>query len=189
MRAFLGSCFEKVIFVFILGLAAVVLIGASVDAGGAEKARAASSRAGGECQVSSDFPAQVYKWCSLITRQANQNQLSPDLVAALIYVESNGSAQVVSRSGAIGLMQVMPRDGKAAAFQCKNGPCFADRPTMQELKDPEFNVQFGTQFLQSLVRRHNGSLREALRSYGPMDVGYRYADLVLATYRRYGAQP
>jgi soluble lytic murein transglycosylase-like protein len=52
---------------------------------------------------------------------------------------------------------------------------------MAELYDPEFNVRYGTGMLAGLVNRH-GNLREALRSYGPGDAGYTYADKVLAIY-------
>lgn len=90
-----------------------------------------------------------------------------------------------SRSGAVGLMQVMPRDGLAAKFQCVNGPCFASRPTRAELEDPAFNIEYGTRMLAGLYQRLE-SWRDALRSYGPMDVGYSYADKVLAIYERYG---
>jgi soluble lytic murein transglycosylase-like protein len=53
------------------------------------------------------------------------------------------------------------------------------------LRDPEFNVEYGTQMLARLFERH-GNLRDALRAYGPMDRGYSYADKVLALYRQYG---
>jgi soluble lytic murein transglycosylase-like protein len=81
-------------------------------------------------------------------------------------------------------MQIMPRDGLAASFMCLNGPCFSNRPSTDELKDPEFNVKYGTRMLASLVSR-NGNFREALKSYGPMNVGYYYADKVLGIYERY----
>ena len=103
----------------------------------------------------------------------------------MILVESAGDPVAYSRSGAVGLMQVMPRDGLAADFMCKNGPCFSDRPTIEELKDPEFNIAYGTQYLAGLLKR-TGDLREALRSYGPMDVGYWYADKVLEVFGNYG---
>jgi soluble lytic murein transglycosylase-like protein len=106
------------------------------------------------------------------------------LIAALITQESAGKPDAYSHSGAVGLMQVMSRDGIAAKFQCKNGPCFYDRPSMAELYDPEFNIQWGTQFLASLLARH-GNIRDALKAYGPMDRGYEYADLVLSIYNRY----
>jgi soluble lytic murein transglycosylase-like protein len=76
-------------------------------------------------------------------------------------------------------MQVMPRDGIAATFQCINGPCFTNRPSIAELKDPAFNVDYGVRMLAGLTERH-GDIREALKSYGPYDVGYIYADKVLA---------
>ena len=84
----------------------------------------------------------------------------------------------------MGLMQVMPRDGLAAGFMCINGPCFAARPSMQELYDPEFNISYGTQMLAGLIERH-GNARDALRAYGPMDMGFRYADIVLGIMNRY----
>jgi soluble lytic murein transglycosylase-like protein len=84
----------------------------------------------------------------------------------------------------VGLMQVMPRDGLAASFECINGPCFASRPTIEELQDPSFNVEYGVRMLAGLNARLGG-LREALKAYGPMDVGYSYADKVLAIYENY----
>ena len=98
--------------------------------------------------------------------------------------ESGGDAMAYSSSGAVGLMQVMPRDGIAASFECINGPCFASRPTIEELQNPEYNVEYGTRMLAGLVNKL-GSPREALTAYGPMDAGYSYADRVLAIYENY----
>ena len=106
-------------------------------------------------------------------------------MAALIWQESGGNPTAYSRSGAVGLMQVMPRDGLASSFMCVNGPCFASRPSIEQLRDPEFNVSYGTKMLAGLVRKHR-NLREALKSYGPMGVGYYYADKVIGIYQRYG---
>jgi soluble lytic murein transglycosylase-like protein len=137
------------------------------------------------CRLSNKFPAEILQWCGLITAKAKKNGLEPDLVAALIWQESGGNPLAYSKSGAVGLMQVMPRDGLAANFTCASGPCFASRPTITELEDPEFNVGYGTGMLAGLVKR-SGSLREALKAYGPMDMGYYYADKVLSIYRQYG---
>jgi len=139
------------------------------------------------CALSEGFPGAVLRWCDWITQYAQSNGLAPGLVAALIWLESGGNEQAVSRSGAIGLMQVMPRDGKAASFMCVNGPCFHDRPASQELYQPEFNIAYGTKLLAGL-RARRGDLREALRAYGPKDVGYSYADKVLGLYARCGEQ-
>jgi soluble lytic murein transglycosylase-like protein len=138
----------------------------------------------GECEVSSLYPARITRWCGLITQYAKKHDLDPDLVAALVWQESGGNEQAYSQSGAVGLMQVMPRDGLAASFLCAGGPCFKDRPSSDELRDPEYNIAFGTKYLAGLVRR-TGNLREALRSYGPMDAGYTYSDKVLSIFNRY----
>ena len=137
-----------------------------------------------ECGVSEKYPQSIQQWCSLITQHAVKNQLDPDLLAALIWQESGGDPVAYSHSGAVGLMQVMPRDGLAADFQCINGPCFRNRPSIQELQDADFNITYGTTMLAGLYQKH-GSLRDALLSYGPMDVGYYYADKVLGIYENY----
>jgi len=137
-----------------------------------------------DCTVSDLFPNKVRRWCGLITQYATKHGLSPDLVAAVIWLESGGNATAYSRSGAVGLMQVMPSDGIAATFTCINGPCFSDRPTSAQLEDPEFNIAYGTRMLSGLVRK-NGGLREALKSYGPMDAGYSYADKVLGIFQQH----
>jgi soluble lytic murein transglycosylase-like protein len=124
----------------------------------------------------------VRQWCDLIDRYSRDNGLDSNLVAAVIQQESGGNARATSSSGAVGLMQVMPRDGVAASFMCANGPCFSSRPSMSQLYDPEFNVQFGTRMLAGLVNKH-GSTRDALRAYGPANSGYYYADKILGIYR------
>jgi soluble lytic murein transglycosylase-like protein len=136
------------------------------------------------CSISTSYPDKVQQWCGWIERYAGQNGLDPNLIAAVMLQESGGNASAYSKSGAVGLMQVMPRDGIATKFNCINGPCFADRPSMAELYDPEFNIAYGTEMLADLIRRR-GDVREALRAYGPMDMGYRYADIVLGILNRY----
>lgn len=150
----------------------------------AEPAQPADMQDAIACTLPGNFPSSVRQWCAFIESSARQTGLEPRLIAAVILQESVGDPQAVSRSGAIGLMQVMPRDGQAATFMCINGPCFADRPSMQELFNPQFNVSYGSQLLADLIQR-NGSVREGLRAYGPRDSGYSYADLVLQHYNSY----
>jgi len=137
------------------------------------------------CEIGPRFPSRIRRWCDWIMLYSKKHDLPPDLVAAVIWQESGGSPTAYSGSGAVGLMQIMPKNGLAASFQCPNGPCFANRPTIDKLKDPEFNISYGTRMLGGLVKRH-GNYREALKSYGPMDVGYYYADKILGIYKRYG---
>mgnify|MGYP001127097971 CR=1 FL=1 len=136
------------------------------------------------CSLSSGFPGEIQHWCGLIESAAQATGLPPALIASVMLQESGGDPNIVSHSGAVGLMQVMPRDGRAAEFMCVNGPCFASRPTIEELQDPSFNVAYGSQMLADLSTKH-GSYREALFKYGPMDMGYRYADIVLNIWSSY----
>ncbi len=131
------------------------------------------------CEFLVRYPEKIQPWCALIEEQAGEYGVDPLLVAAVMLMESGGQPDVISHSGAVGLMQVMPRDGLAAAFQCINGPCFANRPTIAELKDPVFNVDFGVHMLAGLINKY-GNPRDALKAYGPGDVDYWYADKVLA---------
>lgn len=131
-----------------------------------------------ECSLSAGYPDSISRWCDLIERNANEHGVDANLIAAVMLQESGGNPDAYSKSGAVGLMQVMPRDGLASSFVCVNGPCFASRPSMDELFVPEFNVSFGVRMLAGLINRY-GSVREALRAYGPMNMGYRYADIVL----------
>jgi len=132
-------------------------------------------------QVHVSFPQSIKQWETLINAAAQETGLDPNLIASVMLQESGGQPQVISASGAVGLMQVMPRDGTAASFTCINGPCFQNRPSISELTDPEFNIFYGSRFLADLISRYD-SIRSALRAYGPMDVGFSYADKVLAIF-------
>lgn len=134
------------------------------------------------CVYQSRYPDAVGHWCTLIETTAAAYGIDPLLIAAVMLVESGGQPEVISHSGAVGLMQIMPCDGIASTFQCINGPCFASRPTIAELMDPEFNVDYGVRMLSGLIKK-TGSLRDALKSYGPYDVGYDYADKVLGIFK------
>jgi soluble lytic murein transglycosylase-like protein len=143
-----------------------------------------SQKGKGACQVNRNYPGKILQWCELITEYALRRGIEPDLLAALILQESGGNPEAYSHSGAVGLMQVMPRNGLAASFMCSNGPCFQNRPTIAELKDPEFNISYGTKMLAGLKKKH-GNIRDALKYYGPADVGYYYSDIVLSLYQRF----
>ncbi len=123
---------------------------------------------------------RIYAWCGTITLQAGAHNIDPYLIAAIIWIESGGNFKAESIAGAIGLMQVMPNDGLAAQLY---GTTFARRPSSEQLFNPVFNIQTGVELLASNIKRL-GSVREALKAYGPMGAGYTYADEVLRLYYR-----
>ena len=198
---------QKLIFMgVVIGSAVVTMVGLLIadpqpvvasttgGSGGAETRPSANTerligageggQPGGQNCTLAQFPPEVSRWCPWIEQSAEQYGMEPELIAALILIESGGDPNAYSTSGAVGLMQVMPRDGIAAGFMCANGPCFANRPSMAELNDPQYNIAYGTSFLSGLFRRY-GDLRQALYAYGPAGVGYSYADDVLALAERF----
>jgi soluble lytic murein transglycosylase-like protein len=130
------------------------------------------------------YPENIRQWCELVIQVVEQYDMDANLIAAVMLQESGGNPRAYSKSGAVGLLQVMPKDGIAASFTCINGPCFANRPSSDELFDPAFNLQYGVRMLAGLQTRY-GNLRDALKAYGPMDMGYHYADKVLSIYQNY----
>jgi soluble lytic murein transglycosylase-like protein len=94
----------------------------------------------------------------LIQKAAKNNLLTPDLLRAVIRRESSFEPCAVSRSGAMGLMQLMP----GTAFDLG-----VDNPF-----DAEQNIDAGSRFLKSLLDRYGGDLSLALSAYnaGPARV-------------------
>ncbi|MBE0686749.1 MAG: lytic transglycosylase domain-containing protein, partial [Anaerolineaceae bacterium] len=129
------------------------------------------------CKISSLYPQEIQQWCDLIDMNAETYSLDSNLIAAVMLQESGGDKDAYSKSGAVGLMQIMPNDGVAANFMCINGPCFSNRPGLDELFNPEFNIEYGSRMLINLFGKY-GNWRDALKAYGPMDFGYQYADIV-----------
>ena len=128
--------------------------------------------------LSDNYPASIQQWRSLIEKNAYDSKINPNLIAAVIMQESGGNANAYSSSGAVGLMQVMPCNGLATNYFCGSQPCFKDRPTIHALQEPAFKIEFGTRMLLDLHNKYS-DWRNALNAYGPMDVGFDYADLIL----------
>lgn len=138
---------------------------------------------GSESVCPLNLPEKLQSWCDLIANKSAEYGLDPYLVSAVILQESGGQSEAISTSGAVGLMQVMPSDGIASGFMCINGPCFANRPSSEKLLNPEFNIDYGVRMLTGLIGKY-GSIRDGLMAYGPYNVGYYYADKVIAIYEQ-----
>jgi soluble lytic murein transglycosylase len=95
----------------------------------------------------------------MIQSYAQQNDLDPYLVAALIGQESTFDAGIVSSANAIGLMQVMPATGRTYAKQLGIRPFSPAR-----LTEAELNARIGTHYLSELIRMF-GAAHYALASY------------------------
>jgi soluble lytic murein transglycosylase len=89
------------------------------------------------------------------------------LVHAIVHRESMFDVAAVSSSGALGLMQLMP--GTAKQVSGKIGKSFA---AAQLTANPQYNVELGASYLQSLLDRYNGFYPLAIAAYnaGPGNV-------------------
>jgi len=80
-------------------------------------------------------------------RASSHYNVPQRLLMGLIWVESGCNARIVSDAGAIGLMQVMPREA---------GRGFGDRPGRDALFDIDANVVWGTYVLYDMDVRYCG---------------------------------
>lgn len=96
--------------------------------------------------------------------------LSPWLIASLIRVESAGNPTAVSRVGAIGLTQIMPKTGAEIAARLE-----IPNYTTASLNDPALNVRMGCAYLRELLDRFGGNKHAALAAYnwGPSHIAKR----------------
>ena len=88
---------------------------------------------------------------SIIYREAVRNNLSPELVAAVVEAESDFRPRLVSNKNAQGLMQLVPETGRLLG---------CDNPF-----NPADNVAAGTRYLRYLLDRFAGDQRLALAAY------------------------
>ena len=110
----------------------------------------------------------------IVRGHAENYDLDPALVAAVIYQESKFKPEARSKSGAIGLMQLLPETAKGIAART-GGSAFK----VEDLDDPEINVRYGSWYLRHLLDKY-GSEERALAAYnggqGNVDRGIQFAE-------------
>jgi soluble lytic murein transglycosylase-like protein len=87
----------------------------------------------------------------ILSKPSAEHNVDEDLLASLIKAESGGHTRAISRTGARGLMQLMP----GTARQLGVSDSFA----------PEQNVRGGTAYFDSLLNRYHDNIALALAAY------------------------
>ncbi|MDQ6961877.1 MAG: transglycosylase SLT domain-containing protein [Mariprofundaceae bacterium] len=97
------------------------------------------------------FRANVMRYSPTIDRMAKWLKLDASLLHAIVYVESSYNAKALSRSGAQGLMQLMPATAK--------------RFGVHDSWNPEENVRGGALYLSYLLDLFDYDLTLAIAAY------------------------
>ena len=95
--------------------------------------------------------ARATQYDSIIEKAALSAAVEPNLLRAVIVVESGFNSRAVSKRGAVGLMQLMP--ATAIRFGVSNP------------YDPKQNVHAGARYLKFLIDRFGQDVRLALAAY------------------------
>lgn len=87
----------------------------------------------------------------IILQASNRYEVDSALVKAIILVESNYNPKAISKRGAKGLMQLMPKTAEALGV----GDSF----------NPEHNINAGVRYFKKLMNQFNGDVKLALAAY------------------------
>jgi len=100
----------------------------------------------------------IEKYAGMIKQASRRFGIEPSLIKAVIKAESDFNHRAVSRKGAQGLMQLMPKT--------------ADQMDVDNPFNPEENIFGGAQYLSVLLKRFKNNKRLALAAYnaGPEKV-------------------
>ena len=87
----------------------------------------------------------------IIIEVSKHHEVDPALVKAIILAESEYNPNAISRKGAKGLMQLMPRTAQALG--------------VKHIFDPEQNINGGVKYFKKLLNKFDGDITLALAAY------------------------
>ena len=100
-----------------------------------------------------DYSEYVYKY-------SEENKVDPLLIFSIIKAESNFDKESISKSNAIGLMQLMEDTADEVANKIN-----IEDFTKEKLFNPEVNIMLGTYYFSELIERYDGNTLIALVAY------------------------
>lgn len=104
------------------------------------------------------YPKKYSEYVELYAKQYEVNSL---LVYAIIQAESNFRADSNSKSGAIGLMQVMLSTAKETAEEIED----IQSVSVEDLYNPQSNIQLGVKYFSLLLKKYQNNIPLALAAY------------------------
>ncbi|MCK9256974.1 MAG: murein transglycosylase domain-containing protein [Sulfurospirillaceae bacterium] len=121
------------------------------------------------------------KFAPLVKTYAARNGLSEALVYAIIETESSFNQYAISKSGAVGLMQIMRATAGVDAYKELTGKSW--EPTREYLFDSKNNIELGTIYLRILRDRYLAGIKNPTSSEYCVISGYNGgAGTVLKTF-------
>ena len=111
-------------------------------------------------QSDRDFYRYPLAFWELIQEKAQERELDPYLVLALIRQESLFNTRARSPATALGLMQLIPPTAARVARQLGLAA-----PSQDKLFEADVNLTLGTQYLKDLLQRYSNSWHKALAAY------------------------
>ena len=105
---------------------------------------------------------KIYKteYAEYVYKYSQENEIDPLLTFAIIKAESNFQTDIISSSGAIGLMQLMPATAEEV------GKELGETVIANEvLYNPEKNIKMGTRYYAKLLKKYENQYLLALAAY------------------------
>jgi soluble lytic murein transglycosylase len=108
------------------------------------------------------------KYKSEIDKYAEEFSLQPELLAAVIYVESRFDKYSISSKGAVGLMQLMP----STSYWVAEKLGYKDF-SLKDLDDPDLNIKFGSWYFSYLYQKFDHNLIKTIAAYNAGETNVR----------------
>jgi hypothetical protein len=105
----------------------------------------------GKGKASAKLAKERIPFAEIINRAAGRYQVDRHLIRAIIFAESGYNPKAKSKKGALGLMQLMPSTAQALG--------------VQDVLDPEENIDGGVRYFKTLLDRFDGDVQLALAAY------------------------
>ncbi len=113
--------------------------------------RSAKGTLGKARKIHEKHAKRLARYAPLIQESAKRNNVPVELICGVMLQESGGRAKAVSHCGAKGLMQLMPATAR--------------RFGVQDVFDPQQNIEGGARYLRWLLDHFDGNVELALAGY------------------------